>query len=592
MQFLRLPFSVAAPASSLIARPTLRSRLRPLLKSAALCRRHWSSNSAATASPPSFRDDVRALYRQEYIDFYDKHIAGRPRYNPFDGAGNGASWEYPCPADFQPRSPVASNVACRDFLLPRNAAGSILLRVYNSTETNSYSPVILYLPSRGTSPTLTSNEHHVISYIAQLTAATVVSVGYRISQPFPLSLHDALAALDWVRRRIPTVDLETYSDGFSGRLIAVLGTGLGGSLAISMGITEGRESGIIAVGAWAPVVDWAFDPLPGIPESPLSSLPRSPNALQQHISDFQSLGFGDDSLTFCSLAKLPASKLSELGLTQPMLSTFKSVSDNPFLSTKDLKHLRSRYFATAEDFTDPFASPMYWFASSGVNIWPDLLSQIEDTKLANPDNIPRWIDELPPALFERGARRTRSYPSLDLVGKLTVPSMRIVSADSDILHEQTSEFVKAARNSLFPRKPRTVQDLALEEARELQRRFNNDTVPEPNGFVVNTVPLLDTQLPGAQQEEPRQNTGELVGDHLSPKGAAPDPGDSLYIQHEVKQKAAHCFITAAGEINDGIEEAERMALWLDAIFQHEPIRTSRWKETMEQRKADIKARSR
>ncbi|KAJ6256252.1 hypothetical protein Dda_9087 [Drechslerella dactyloides] len=547
-------------------------------------RRHQSSGSSPY--PPRFPNNLYEFYHPQYVAFYTNHLAGKPRYNPFDQLDGGDLRQYPCLRDYQRYSPVAKKVTCEDIVLPRNAAGSILLRVYRSSETTSQSPIILYLPSRGTNPIITTNEHHVVAYLSQLTRATVVSVGYRISQPFPLSLHDALAALDWVRRQMHTVNLETYAENLSGRLLAVLGTGIGGSLAMSIGITEGRESGIIAAGAWTPIVDWAFDPLPGISESELSSLPRSIDRLGQHIQEYRDLGFGnDDAITLNSLKELPGSYLEEMGLSHTILSTFSPLSDNPFLATEDLKYLRSRYLATAEDFTDPFVSPLYWFSSSGVNIWTELLSIIEDTKLADPEHTPRWIDELQRYWFKRRLRKPKSYPPLDLIGKLTVPAMRIVNGDGDILHRQIGEFVGAARASLYPQKPRTIDDLLKEESDDLDPRNHITSgsqsvqgLPRPttaDGILSSTH--YSPELPPARKHE----EAEEVFASAACSSSESSFGD-FFIQHVVKKKAGHCFITAAAEISDGVEEAENMAAWLTGVFDLEPKRASRWKARKEQ----------
>ncbi|KAK6346489.1 hypothetical protein TWF696_006616 [Orbilia brochopaga] len=589
---MRLP-RLLLPATAAFSVPAVRSTVsRPRQRLLRLCCLPPCRNYSTDPSPypARFPRGLDTFYHPQYVNFYTRHLAGKLRYNPFDHPDGGISRQYPCQGDYQRSSPAAKKVTCEDIVLSRNATGSINLRIYNSRETTAQSPVILYLPSRGTNPTFATNEHHIIAYIAQLTNSTVVSVGYRISRPFPLSLHDASAALDWVRERLCTVDLETYAENLSGRLIAVLGTGLGGSLALSIGISEGRESGIIAAGAWAPIMDWAFDPLPGIAESPLSTLPRSIRRLDEYIQDYKNLGFGsDDVVNFNSLRELPQSQLNEIGLSKEILSTVKPLADNPFLSTDDLKRLRSRYLATAEDFTDPFVSPLYWFTSSGVNIWTELLSLIEETRLADPERPPQWISRLESEFFERRSRKAKSYPPLELVGKLTVPALRIVNGDGDILHDQIDQFVRAARDALYPAKPRTIDDVLNSEADDLKKQQYNSDVLESiprSSEVESACDIFDSTQ--SFPETPQQSFHEMT-QVLTPTVASPSklsPAD-FFVQHEVKEKAAHCLITAAGEIQDGVEEAEKMAAWLLAVFNSEPKRANQWKTQKEHRRRVI-----
>ncbi|KAK6513226.1 hypothetical protein TWF506_009388 [Arthrobotrys conoides] len=507
-------------------------------------------------------EDLQDVYDQEYIKFYRKNIATKAAYNPFDDI---ALYEqYPCETDYQQETGYA-DVSCRDYTLPRKAAGSILLRVYNSLNRTSRSPVILYFPSRGTNPLPTTYEHHVISELTKLTNSTTISVGYRVSPPFPLSLHDALAAVDWARSLLPTVSLETYcQNGYDGRLMAVLGTGIGGSIAASIGATEGRESGIIAIGAWLPIVDWAFDPLPGIPESHLSTIPRSPSLLEKY------------------------SQADAEAIDPDLLSTYSQLADNPFLSSETLKTIRSHYLATPEDFTDPFVSPLYRFSSSGVNIWTNLISRVQSELLADPENPPAWVKSLPSTILKRGPRRLVPYPPLDLLWKLTVPMMRIVSAEGDILHQQISEYVHAARVSLFPSKLKTIEDMAKEEAKELGRTHNNDLLTEKPIY-------WNSSQDKVGKAEAEQDLRKRSWDEITEVKAKNSDGPGytkaaeIYIQHEIIPKAGHCLITAAGEISSSIMEVKKMAEWINLVFESEPKQASRWK--LQQENAKLKRTS-
>ncbi|KAK6537139.1 hypothetical protein TWF694_011337 [Orbilia ellipsospora] len=520
------------------------------------------STKARQVYPSRFHERSRPFYGSDYLEFYQKRIAGKARYDIFEEN----SLQYPCAKDYRRTSPVAENVSCEDVILPRKATGSICLRIYKSQGTDSKSPVIIYLPSRGTNPIRNTDEHHVISHLTRITRATTIAVGYRISPPFPLALQDALAAVDWARDNIPAVSLERFSEDYSGRLMVVLGTGLGGSLATSIGITEGRESGIIAAGAWMPVTDWAFDPLPGIPESNLSNLPKSPSSILNRLLEFE-----DDptnpQISISSLAEVPDSQLEPLGVTQDILSSLSDIADNPFLSSENLKNLRSRYLATPEEFTDPFVSPLYWFSSTGVNIWTELLAQIEQERLADPENPPAWIDTLPDDLFKRGLRRGKSYPPLNLIGKLTVPQLRIVSAEGDILHQQTKDFVNAAKASMFPKKRKTLEELEKEESDELELRFNNDKL-EVNNSQRPMAEVVQAAFQASQTaEEPKPEDEPAFSEHAA-----------FYIHHEVVKKAGHCLITAATEISDAMKEVDRMGAWISQVFNVEPTRTRFWKK--------------
>ncbi|KAF3157993.1 hypothetical protein TWF132_001326 [Orbilia oligospora] len=538
---------------------------------------------------PDLDENFQDIYDEEHVEFYRRDLAQKPEYSPFDQSALDA--QYPSTKDPEPDTHYP-DISCRDFTLPRNATGSILLRVYNSLNATSRSPVIMYFPSRGTNPIPTTNEHRVISELTKLTNSTTISVGYRVSPPFPLSLHDALAALDWARFNVPTVSLETYcQNNYDGRLMAVLGTGIGGSIAASIGATEGRESGIIATGAWLPIVDWAFDPLPGIPESNLSTIPRSPSLIEKYSQ----------------------SELEEID--SDIISTYSQLADNPFLSSETLKSIRSRYLATPEDFTDPFVSPLYRFSSSGVNIWTDLISRVHSELLADPENPPTWVKTLPDTIFKRGPRRPVAYPPLDLVGKLTVPMMRIVSAEGDILHRQITEYVHAARISLFPSKIKTIEEKAREEAQELGKTHNNDIIKyegigwnfardeardEENEDIngkkgaqddIEELESADTGLcmhegkaaiveDVKEEQDSRDNTAETNVVNVDELGYS--KAGEIYVQHEIIPKAGHCLITAAGKIGSGMEEVKKMAAWINLVFGTEPSRAEHWKSVLQQ----------
>ncbi|KAK6337223.1 hypothetical protein TWF718_010004 [Orbilia javanica] len=554
-------------------------------------------------------ESVRDTYDEEHVAFYRDELANTPRYSLFDDIE--LNRQYPCHEDYSEPAPDLG-VSCRDIDLPRKARGSILLRIYDSLYTTSRSPVIIYFPSRGTNPLPLTYEHHVISLLTMLTNSTIISVGYRVSPPFPLSLHDAVAAMDWARSNVPTVSLEEYCENnYNGRLMAVLGTGIGGSLAASIGATDGRESGIIATGSWLPIVDWAFDPLPGIPESDLSTIPRSQSALEKYSQ-------------------------SEVEAIDPdLLSTYSQLADNPFLSSETLKTIRSHYLATPEDFTDPFVSPLYRFSSSGVNIWTNLISRVEAELLADPENPPAWIKALPDTVFKRGPRNPVSYPPLNLIGKLTVPMMRIVSAEGDILHRQITEYVHAARSSMFPAKSKTIEDIEREETLELGKTHNNDIFEELESLANESKTGVGWNIMSDESDEGEdgcvkaegvgQNdigvlesaeveaTGKpVVGEVKSEEVAEPEPeeqkilsqddtaeleetsrdldvlkyakGAEIYIQHEVIPKSGHCLITAADKISGGMKEVERMAAWINSVFESEPKRAQHWKAQQEQMK--------
>ncbi|KAF3942443.1 hypothetical protein ABW19_dt0208189 [Dactylella cylindrospora] len=561
MRPVRLSFS---PRTQFLL-PSLRRSLP--FKAQASPRFRWSRRNQTTQTADSqlyladFPKNLNKAYRPEYIRFYENHIGGKLRYG-FSKASQ--SRGYPCKEDYVRTSSLARDVNCHDVWLPRKATGNILLRIYESAHTTSESPVVLYFPSRGTSPISATAEHDLIAYLTSLLCSTTIVVGYRISPPFPTSLHDCLAAVDWVRSNIPTVKLEDYAERFQGRLLATLGAGIGGGLAASIGITEGRESGIIATGAWTPIVDWGFDPLPGIPSSDLSTLPKSPAELQGRLSEW-----GE----YRPYHEIDRDVLLQIGLTENVLSEYNDIADNPFLSTADLAALRARYICTAEDFVDPFVSPLYWFKSSGVNIWTRVLSMINDEMFADPYNPPKWIENMPDEVFHRGYRKTKAYPPLDFAANLTIPMMRIVSAGSDILSAQTSEFVTAARTSIFPIKPKTPSERKREEEGEIVPKYDDQAGRWVMGEI-NPAMNADWKMP----EE----------------GAEYKPAAEKYIAHEIIDKAGHCMITAPpAEIGDGIKEVEKMAAWLERVFEGEPARSSQWRIMMENRQRKVeKARLR
>ncbi|BCS04465.1 uncharacterized protein AKAW2_80266S [Aspergillus luchuensis] len=171
-----------------------------------------------------------------------------------------------------------------------------------------------------------------LSQIASITSSTIVTVNYRLGispatpneltlnqnpYKFPTPIHDTLAGFDWV--------LQTLQPQHLG----ILGTHIGGSLALMLSLTEARS--IHAVAAIDPICDWT--------------------SLDEHCIQQPPSNDADGNV--------PSSSSSRKGPRGGGTAPHDLV---PLLKA------RKEYFSTPERYFDAFASPLLFLRSPGKNV--------------------------------------------------------------------------------------------------------------------------------------------------------------------------------------------------------------------------------
>ncbi|TPR04460.1 FAD binding domain family protein [Aspergillus niger] len=170
-----------------------------------------------------------------------------------------------------------------------------------------------------------------LSQIASTTSSTIVTVNYRLGNSpaspneltinrnpykYPTPIHDTLPGFDWVQKTLQP------------QRLGILGTHMGGSLALMLSLTEARS--IQAVAAIDPICDWT--------------------SLDEHCIQQPPSSDADGHIISSSRRKGPRG-----GGTAP----------------RDLVPLltaRKAFFSTPEKYSDAFASPLLFLRSPGKNV--------------------------------------------------------------------------------------------------------------------------------------------------------------------------------------------------------------------------------
>ena len=289
--------------------------------------------------------------------------------------------------------------------------------------------------------------------------ATVVYVDYNIGtgpgcSKFPNPIYDVLSAFDWVashrkflsgtnnsaapagtkqlnadesNEATVTTPTKASSSDFK---IAICGQLLGGSLATMLGLTECRKKikSISAVAVNNPITDWIF------PDRQVTSENETPH-------------------------KTKASKKSSW-------TTYADTS--PFLAAEALYRTREDIFEKEHGYTDPFASPILFFRSSGLDYShsysPYRLHNASNSapSSSSPSNSPPLSSPPPPSTEESPdtslspstptlgsisrRRASRTYPPSQ--SGLVLPPINITTGKTSILHDQAAELAKRYRKSV------------------------------------------------------------------------------------------------------------------------------------------------
>lgn len=224
---------------------------------------------------------------------------------------------------------------------------------------------------------------HIQHHLASTTSSTVVTVHYRLgtvnndqppqpnemdeaadSEPepepntivestssfrhykFPVPIHDTLAVFDWVQ------------ETFQPTQLSILGTHIGGSMALALALTEAQSVHSVAV--VEPICDWtALDGYCMVEEEEDVEVDNQRGGMLN--SDFdegghvEQTGYGDHDV------------LEESGVPKPLLKGKRPPTPAP-PDLLTLLEARRTYFAKPEKYFDPFASPLLFLRSPGKGV--------------------------------------------------------------------------------------------------------------------------------------------------------------------------------------------------------------------------------
>ncbi|KAI9794580.1 MAG: hypothetical protein M1816_004467 [Peltula sp. TS41687] len=280
-------------------------------------------------------------------------------------------------------------------------------------------------------------DDQIVSLLSEyLPNSTIVRVNYRWDDQhrFPIAVHDTLAAYDWILKNLIDVSPNTSDDEPSPApaprmpRIGLCGELIGGGLATMLALTEcqaGKPS-ITAAAVNSPVLDWTF----GLDQSTSSS---------SSSGDAVTAADGEQDLPIPTSTH-PKKRPSK-GRTHH--SSWTQFSSNARLSAKDLSRARDMFFRTPDSYFDPFASPVLFFRTAGVDLPTD-----EDPSLLVPD--PTIQATSTTNTTSKPHRRTtthRRYPPTGM--GLQLPSMRISVGKENILLDQGAELASLMRRSIL-----------------------------------------------------------------------------------------------------------------------------------------------
>ena len=243
-------------------------------------------------------------------------------------------------------------------------------------------------------------------------------MNYRLSadgqHQFPKPIHDVLAGYDWVLRHLAH-DASTQDDAWPAgepQRIGVYGELVGGGLAAMLALTESHtgRSGIGAAAVTNPVVDWTF------PDT-LSDLELERDEVEHVTHDM-------------TRKRKQRSKAS-------IIDSWTVFGREGPISADYLLSLRQRIFSKPEYYFDPFASPLLFFRTAGIDV------PTEDTP-------PPASDPSTPVLEEEPAtRRRKAHRRFPPSGSgLRLPQMRVGVREGSLLRDQGVALVDLMRRSI------------------------------------------------------------------------------------------------------------------------------------------------
>jgi hypothetical protein len=236
------------------------------------------------------------------------------------------------------------------------------------------------------------------------------------------------------------------SSSSSPRMLGVCGQLLGGSLAATLSITECEvqppnplRCRVVAAALNNPIVDWV--------EPDREAVGRQVVSVSSHNNDASGVADEDGVLKHKKQGK------------RKKLSSWTEFKDLDPLSEAALLSCRNAVFEKPDRYFDPFASPIHFFRTAGINVSTDKTALSYD-----PDDLPAR------QLYRKASLQ---FPSTS--SNVILPQIRLTTGKASILRSQDEEFIeriKASelRNSLRHRKISPKLFAAMEEDQPSEAR--------------------------------------------------------------------------------------------------------------------------
>ncbi|KAI9877695.1 MAG: hypothetical protein M1830_003102 [Pleopsidium flavum] len=298
------------------------------------------------------------------------------------------------------------------------SGGYIALNIHHALA-NPNPNIILYLP-KGPVPSDANlmPEDDLLSSLCISSGSTIVHVHYRLSadvqHQFPKPIHDVLAGYDWVLKHLAHGAVSNSGSPPSERAknIGVYGELVGGGLAAMLALTESHigRPGIKAAAVDNPILDWTF-----------------PDTVSNQDIEREEAEY-DSSNVIGKKKHISKAKVSD---SWTAFGKRSSIDANHLLS------LRKSCFSNPEQYFDPFASPLLFFRTPGIDIPPE-----------DPPSI--LLESSTPISAEGTAtKRRKAHRKFPPMGSgLVLPNIRIGVVEDDLLQDQGVALADLMRRSI------------------------------------------------------------------------------------------------------------------------------------------------
>jgi len=291
--------------------------------------------------------------------------------------------------------------------------------IYHSLVNPNATPIILFLP-RGpvpSDPNLVS-EDGLLSSLSTSSGSTIVRINYRLSADgqykFPKPIHDVLAGYDWVLKHLAHGAMAYNCSPPSERpkRIGVYGELVGGGLAAMLALTESHigRIGIRAAAVENPILDWTF------PDT-LSS-----QDLERDEAEYDSSNM--------------AGKRKHMSKTK-VLDSWTAFGKRGPINANHWLSMRRFCFSKPEYYFDPFASPLLFFRTPGIDLPP------EDPPNVGPESC------IPISAEETATKQRKVHRKFPPMGSgLRLPNMLIGVGEENLLKDQGIALADLMRRSI------------------------------------------------------------------------------------------------------------------------------------------------